>query len=123
MSIKLLIVNDSELTLTGLRGLLDETRGQIDLHQAPALAHALVNMGRKPPGLVVLDLELPDSLDAQVTNTLRERLPGLRVASLSNDASAFVKALCSQAGADWLFDKAGHFEDLLDVARVQACAN
>lgn len=123
MTMKLQIVDDSELIRTRLIGLLDGIPGIEAIHTADTLAQTLESVRRVLPTLVILDLHFPDGSAIQIINAIKVLAPGVQIAMLSNDASEFNRRKCLAIGADWFFDKSTEFESLLEVVREQAGRN
>ncbi len=123
MTMKLLIVDDSELIRTRLLGLLEDIQGVDAIHTADTLAETLKSVRREAPTLVILDLHLSDGIAIQIINPIKQLAPGIQIAMLTNDASELNRRECQEAGADWFFDKSTEFLDLLDVVRQQAGRN
>ena len=119
----LLIVDDSELIRTSLLGLLQGIQGIGDVHTADSLGQAMENVRRYLPTLVILDLHLPDGNAIQIIPSIRQLAPEAQIAMLTNDASAFNRNKCVQAGADWFFDKSTEFDEMLAMIRQQAALN
>ncbi len=120
MPTKLLVVDDSKPIRDCLRGLLKSIAGVASVAEAGTLAQALQSAWFDPPTLVILDLRLPDGLAMQIIGTLKQISPKLRVAVLTIHADDGYRTQCLSLGADWFFDKATEFEQLLDVVRQQA---
>jgi len=123
MTMKLLIVDDSELIRTRLLRLLDGIPGIEAIHTADTLAQTLESVRRVSPTLVILDLHLSDGNSVQIINPLKQLEPGMKIAILTNDASDFNRRKCLKMGADWFFDKSIEFESLLEVVRKQVEQN
>lgn len=120
MSMKLLIVDDSELIRARLLGLLESIQGIDAIRMATTLTQTLESVRRAWPTLVILDLSLSDGNASQIIHTLKELAPGLQIAVLTNDAHDFNRNKCLHEGADWFFDKSTEFENMLEVVRQQA---
>ena len=120
MPFKLLVVDDSTLIRDSLRGLLGTIAGITSVAEADSLAHALQSAWHDPPTLVILDLRLPDGLATQIIGPLKSISCGLHIAVFTIHADDKYRAHCLALGADWFFDKATEFEQLLDVVRQQA---
>lgn len=119
MTMKLLIVDDSELIRTRLLRLLNGIPGIEAIHTVDTLAQTLESVRRVSPTLVILDLHLSDGNSVQIINPLKQLEPGMKVAMLTNDASEFNRRKCLEMGADWLFDKSIEFENLLEMVKKQ----
>ena len=123
MPIELLIVDDSELIRTSLRGLLGSVTGIAIIREATTLAMALDSVRRDPPTLVILDLNLPDGLGIDIIQQLKQRSPTLWLAVLTIHADPLYRQRCLTLGADWFFDKATETDPLLEVVRQLVAQN
>lgn len=119
MTLKVLIVDDSELIRASLASLLEPIQS-IAVHTAATLAQALESVRRGLATLLILDVHLPDGNAIQSIRTLKQLAPGMQIAMFTNDVNEFNRKKSLGAGADWFFDKSTEFEDLLDVVRKQA---
>lgn len=120
MTMKLLIVDDSELIRARLLWLLEGIQGIEAIHTADTLAQTQETVRRVLPTLLILDLQLSDGNAIPIIHSIKQLAPGMRIAVLTNDASAFNRGKCMQAGADWFFDKSTEFESLRDLVEQQA---
>ncbi len=123
MPFTLLVVDDSKPIRASLRGLFGSIAGITSVAEAGTLAQALQSAWRNPPNLVILDLRLPDGLATQIIDPLKKIAVGLRIAVLTIHADDGYRQQCLALGADWFFDKATEFDQLLDVVRQQAELN
>jgi DNA-binding NarL/FixJ family response regulator len=120
MTLKLLIVEDSEHIRTSLVSLIECIPGIDCVHTADTLVDALERVRKVLPTLVVLDLQLPDGLGVELIEPIKLLAPQARIAILTNHANDFNRRHCLASGADWFFDKSTEFETLLEVLRAQA---
>ena len=120
MALNLLIVDDSELIHTSLRGLTADIPGIAAVQTAASLTQAIKSVRSDPPDLVILDLHLPDGISLDIIPSLEKLAPGVLIAVLTNDAHACNRVKSLAAGARWFFDKSTEFSQLLDVVRQQA---
>jgi DNA-binding NarL/FixJ family response regulator len=123
MTMTLLIVDDSDLIRTSLRGLLDGIRGIDAIHMADTLVQTLAMVRRVGPTLLILDLHLPDGNAMTVIPYLKQLASEMNIAVLTNDATELNRKKSLQAGADWVFDKSTEFENLLEIVQMQAALN
>lgn len=123
MTMKLLIADDSELVQASLLELFEGILGIEAIHTARTLGETLLAVSQKLPTFAILDFHLPDGHANQIIPAMKLIAPGLQITVLTNDASAFNRGKCRQAGADWFFDKSLELEDMLEVVRKQAALN
>ena len=72
------------------------------------------------PDLLLLDLSLSDGNAADCIAAFGALAPAMDIAIHSNDASAFTRQKCLDAGAKWFFDKSGELEDLIGFVQERA---
>lgn len=119
----LLIVDDSELIRSSLLGLLQGIQGIEDVRTAASLGHAMESVRRYSPTWIILDVHLPDGNAIQIIPDIKLLAPAAQIAMFTNDASAFNRDKCAQAGADWFFDKSTQCEEMLAMIQKQAALN
>jgi len=119
MTYNILVVDDSEPIRIRLCSLLASIHGISNIDQAGTLSEALARARLCPPDLVILDLHLPDGLGLEIIGSLKHMNPGLRIAILTLYGDSNYRQRCLTLGADWFFDKACQFDELLAVVRQQ----
>ena len=117
MEIAILVVDDHGLVREGLRTLLDS---QDDLHvvgEARTASEALALVRHLRPGVVVLDVRLPDRDGVFICNEIRELSPESRILICSGlaDGSALIEA--AKAGADGFVSKEAANAEIVDAVR------
>lgn len=120
MPFTLLISDDSGLIRLRLLALLEPIADIDAIHIARTLAQTLESVQRLWPTLLILEIHLPDGNAIQLIHTLKQLAPRMQIAIFTNDANAFNRKKCLQAGVDWVFDKSSEFCDLLIVVQQQA---
>ncbi|KEF43402.1 MAG: hypothetical protein ER33_01270 [Cyanobium sp. CACIAM 14] len=118
MPSRCLIVEDHEMFAQLVGGLL---RSSCDLEIvaiAPSVAEALAAVDRHRPGLLILDLDLPDGSGLAVVEHLLGLVPKARVVVLSAQASQFVCPEALQKAVIAVVDKTQAWDVL--VAQVAA---
>ena len=119
-TMKILVVDDSELILDRLVGLLHGLHGMAEIDTAETLAEALQRAQAGRPRLIILDFHLPDGNASQILPELKKIDPTMLIAVLTNDANAPNRVKCMQAGADWFFDKSTEFEKVLALIKIES---
>jgi|JI10StandDraft_1071094.scaffolds.fasta_scaffold1243068_2 DNA-binding response OmpR family regulator len=116
-SMKVLIVDDSELIRTALMRLVANLPAAeaFTVITAGTLAQAFESARREKPAFMVLDMHLPDGNALQVIEPLKRHLPEMVIAIFTAFPSKMHEATCRKAGADWFLDKASDVHVLLDL--------
>jgi DNA-binding response OmpR family regulator len=114
---KLLIVEDSPDVAERLCLLLRGTPGlEIDL--VGTLGEGIGRLRRFLPDTLVLDLRLPDGNGMELMRLARREFPATRIMMLTNHTH--YKDFCLSEGADYFFDKAMDYEDLIATVMLLA---
>ena len=114
---KLLIVDDSELIRDRLAGMLQGIAGVAAIQVAASLEAAGTQIKRAAQELLILDIHLNDGNAIQSITAFKRMLPEVRIAMLTNDATAFNRRKSLELGAEWFFDKSTEFELVVEVVR------
>ncbi|QWT46514.1 response regulator [Azospira inquinata] len=109
---KVLIVEDSKLVSERLRLALEAQPG-VQASIACRLDQALSQFRTQPPGLVILDIELPDGSGMNFLKTIKAESPRTRVAMFTNHPG--FRQRCLDLGADFFFDKTVNLDTLTDT--------
>jgi two-component system, NarL family, response regulator DevR len=83
-SVRILLVDDSELVRTGLRTLLSAEPGLSIVGEAGTVTAAVQACQRTQPDVVLLDIRLPDGTGFDVCRQILKRLPETRVLILTS---------------------------------------
>jgi two-component system response regulator DevR len=119
-SIRLALVDDSELVRLGLRTLLEDAPGLSLVGEAGTAAAALELCHRERPAVVLLDIRLPDGTGLDVCRQLRLRLPDTRVIFLTSTADGQVVDTAIRAGAHGYLLKEVDGRGLVEAIRAVA---
>jgi two-component system response regulator DevR len=98
-TLRLVIVDDSELVRMGLQTLLQSAPGITLCGTAASAAEALVVCTREAPDVVLLDINLPDGNGIEVCRQLLSSKSEMRVLFLTSSAASDTVDAAIQAGA------------------------
>ncbi len=120
MTIRLLLVDDHAVVRTGLKMLLGNEEDIEILGEAGTGREALQLVERLQPGMVVMDIGLPDLTGIEVTRQIKQQWPQVAVVALTihEDEEYFFQML--QAGANGYVPKRAAPEELLTALRTAA---
>ena len=116
---KILIVDDHPIVRGGLRRLLT-AEPEIEAREAASGREALRAFKEQQPGLVVLDLKLPDIGGLEVLDRLKTIDPNVRVLVLSMQDDETHVTRARRAGAAGYVTKNAPPEELLEAIRLVA---
>jgi DNA-binding NarL/FixJ family response regulator len=102
----LLIVDDSELIVQRLTGILKEVKNIQALFTAADYQEALKIIIKKKPAIVLLDIHLAGKNGID----LLKEYPAIKVLMISNHASDYYQRLCKKIGAAGFIDKSKDFD-------------
>jgi DNA-binding NarL/FixJ family response regulator len=121
-ALKVLIADDHPLMLAGLRRTLERSDGIEVVGEAQSATALLELIERRRPGLVVMDLRMPDANGTGCIQEIRSRWPEIKIVvlSASDDRASIDSALA--AGASAYVVKSVSAMDISAVLR-QACGN
>lgn len=117
MTLRLLMVDDSEVIRTSLRALLGSVAGIETICEAKTLSEALASVRADPPALVILDMNLPDGLGMDIIKPLKQISPVVLIAVFTIDVNPVCRQVCLALGADWYFEKSTETDALVEVVR------
>ncbi|MBP6507708.1 MAG: response regulator transcription factor [Opitutaceae bacterium] len=119
-SIRVLLVDDSELVRTGLRTLLSAEPGLSIVGEAGNVAGAVDACQRTQPDVVLLDIRLPDGTGFDACRQILRRLPETRVLILTSVVDDTLVAEAIRAGTHGYLLKEinarGLVQAIIDVA-------
>ena len=111
-SIKVLIVDDSEIVVERLNGIISEMP-----HISPVLisnnfqqAIELINL--ELPQVVLFDIHLSGQSSIELLSYIKSHYPAIKTLVVTNRVSDYYKELCEQNGADAFVDKSTEFEKI-----------
>lgn len=79
------------------------------------LANAEELIANHAPDFLILDLYLPDGNALERIAFFKWMAPGMQIAVFSNECSDFMRHICFERGADWVFDKSTDITKLIEV--------
>ena len=118
--LRILLVEDSRDVLPRMVRCLCDIEGISLLATAGSIELARQFIEELLPDLLLLDLSLSDGNAADCIAAFGALAPAMDIAIHSNDASAFTRQKCLDAGAKWFFDKSGELEDLIGFVQERA---
>ncbi|SIT58634.1 putative Response regulator containing a CheY-like receiver domain and an HTH DNA-binding domain [Mesorhizobium prunaredense] len=111
VSIKVFVLSDVLLYREGLSRQLERDRRVDLIGSGPPLPDILDALAFDGPGVVVMDLSMPDSL--AIARRIRERQPDVRVVAFAVSDLSDEVAACARAGVCGYIPKEGTVEDII----------
>ena len=117
LAVKVQLVEDSSVVRERLASLLAESKGIEVVGQAARAAEAIEAFQQLRPQVVILDLQLAEGTGFDVLKNLKQQRPAPLILVLTNYAYPQYRQKCLELGADFFFDKATEFDQVLKVVR------
>ena len=111
----ILIVDDSPLIVRRLIDMLSELPNLEWIKNAGNYADGIELVQRHNPGILLLDINLPDKSGIELLRICKENNPGTKVIMITNQANEQYRKLCLKLGADYFIDKSKEFEQIADT--------
>jgi DNA-binding NarL/FixJ family response regulator len=115
--LKVLIVDDSLLLRERLACHLGKIDGVTIAGKASDVREGIETFKRLSPDVVVLDLQLPDGTGIDVLELIKHDQPSTVVMVLTNHPLLPLRKRCTDAGAEYFFDKTREFGRVSEVLR------
>jgi DNA-binding NarL/FixJ family response regulator len=119
-SIRLLMVDDSEVLRLGLRTLFSEAGGFQVIGEAATMAHAVNEAARLNPDVVLMDVRLPDGSGVEACRLIRAQRPEARVLFLTSYADDDAVLATILAGAQGFLLKEVSSDELVRAVKTVA---
>lgn len=120
MTIRLLLVDDHAVVRTGLKMLLSGQEDVDIVGEAGSAAEALAETERVQPGVILMDIGLPDKTGIEATREIKAKFPNVNIVALTihEDEEYFFQML--NAGASGYVPKRAAPEELITAIRAAA---
>ena len=121
MSIRVLLVDDHEITRQGVRSQFEEESGIEIVAEAGDGRTAVALVSKHRPDIVVMDIGLPDLNGIEATRQIRDEEPSVKVVALSSRSDQrSVTDMLRTGAAGYVLKKAAACEVVEAVREVQA---
>ena len=117
---KIFIVDDSELVVERVRGLLSSIEGLEFIGQATNAKDAVEAIERLKPDVVILDIRLIGKDGMNVLERIKKEESPPVVIMLTNYPDPQYRKKCRELGAEYFFDKVTEIESFVRVLRILA---
>ena len=112
---KILLIDDSEVVGPRVLALLSGIPGVEVIGQAKTVQDGMTLLEDTNPGIIFLDINLPDGSGIDLLRGLRTRLPYIYVIMLTNSSDTLYEIKCAQLGADYFLDKTRDFDKIVGL--------
>ena len=123
-SIKALIVDDSDIVVDRLNGIVSEMDFVNPVLISNTFQHAVELINFELPDIVLLDIHLNDQQSGiELLTYIKSNHPTIKILVVTNRVSDYYKELCQQKGADGFVDKSTEFESIPSLIENFFCYN
>lgn len=118
-TIELMLVDDHELVLKGLKSMLEQQEGIRIVAEAGNGREALDLLGHVQPDMVITDLKMPEMTGIELTRQIKERYPQIKVLVLTlfKDRE-YVHAILDAEAEGYLLKNVGQTELLHAIKHI-----
>jgi len=121
MSIRVLLIDDHEITREGVRSQFEKESGIEIVAEAGDGRTAVALVSKHLPDIVIMDIGLPDLNGIEATRQIRDREPSVKVVALSSRSDQrSVTDMLRTGAAGYVLKKAAACEVVEAVREVQA---
>lgn len=117
-NLKVLIADDSVEVRERLVIMLSELQGVEIIGQSQNVSEAIADIRSLKPGVVILDVRMPDGTGINVLQAVKQDQLALVVIVLTNYPYLQYRKKCLEAGADFFFDKSTEFNKIPQVFKL-----
>lgn len=114
-SVRLLIVDDSDLISQRLKELLQDLEDLEIIDVASNGYDGIEKYWRYKPEVVILDIKLPKINGIEVLQNIRKVKSPTTIIVLTNYNNSYFKDVCLAEGADYFLDKSTEFEKVYEI--------
>jgi DNA-binding NarL/FixJ family response regulator len=114
---KILIADDSSIVRERLVDMVSELEGVEIAGQAANGLEAIDGVRRLKPDAVILDIQMPGENGIDVLAQIKKEKPAVTVIMLTNYPHPEFREKCTEAGADFFFDKSTQFGEVIEALR------
>ena len=116
-SVKVLIVDDSEILRDRLIAMLSEIVEPENISQAKDVPDAISSFRKLHPDVVILDIRMPGGSGIEVLEEMKKSSRPPLVIVFTNYPYPQYRRKCIEAGADFFFDKSTEFDKATEVLK------
>lgn len=116
--IKVLIVDDHQLMIEGLRSLLEDEEGIGSVAGANSMEETLTFLEKNPVDVVLMDINMPEVSGIEITQKIRENYPATKVIALTMHDDISIITRMIKAGASGYVLKKTNMNEVIDALKI-----
>ena len=109
---KVLIADDSQIIRKSLKRVLLSLNDSLQIREAKDIKETLESIQEFNPGLIILDIRIPDGNWIDALKIIKKMKPTQKVMMFTNYTNSLYQQKCKASGADYFFDKSDDFENI-----------
>jgi DNA-binding NarL/FixJ family response regulator len=117
VTMKVLVVDDSEIVRERLKDMLSEVTEVEAIGQVKGTPEAIEMLRKLNPEVVILDIEMPGRSGIDLLREIKKRKQPPLAIVLTNQSYPQYRTVCIKAGADFFFDKSTEFDKVAQVLK------
>src|SRR5690554_3430683 len=116
--IKVLIVDDHQLMIEGLRSLLEDEEGIGSVAGANSMEETLTFLEKNQVDVVLMDINMPEVSGIEITQKIRENYPATKVIALTMHDDISIITRMIKAGASGYVLKKTNMNEVIDALKI-----
>lgn len=116
--VKVLIVDDHQLMVEGLKSLLEDEVDIDFVAGANSMAETLHFLENNPIDVILMDINMPDGSGIEATLKIKERYPAIKVIALTMHDDISIITRMIKAGASGYILKRSNMNEVIEAIRI-----
>src|SRR5690606_23635980 len=116
--LKVLIVDDHQLMIEGLRSLLEDEEGIGSVAGANSMEETLTFLEKNLVDVVLMDINMPEVSGIEITQKIRENYPDIKVIALTMHDDISIITRMIKAGASGYILKKTNMNEVIDALNI-----
>lgn len=116
--IKVMIVDDHQLMIQGLKSLLEDEEDIAFVSGANSMAETLLFLENNPIDVILMDINMPDGSGIEATEKIKEKYPDIKIVALTMHDDISIITRMIKAGASGYILKKTNMNEVIEAIRI-----
>jgi len=116
--IKVMIVDDHQLMIEGLKSLLEDEEDIAFVSGANSMAETLLFLENNPIDVILMDINMPEGSGIEATEKIKEKYPDTKIVALTMHDDISIITRMIKAGASGYILKKTNMNEVIEAIRI-----